>query len=122
MPYAYRKSERIRKNSEFASVMKGKRLSADGLSLFYRSNDTGTFRIGISVGKKLANAVRRNRIKRQIRACIMKVLKHSSSGYDLVFVARRELTTAGNPQILKAVETVLHRAPLGIPKSEGTGS
>ncbi len=119
MPYAYRKSERIRKNSEFASVMKGKRLSADGLSLFYRRNDTGNFRIGISVGKKLANAVRRNRMRRQLRACIMKVLQNESSGYDLVFVARRELVAGQYAHILRAVQTVLHRTRL-IPTSEGT--
>jgi ribonuclease P protein component len=120
MPYAYRKNERIRKNNEFVSVMKGKRLSADGLSLFYAGNGTGNFRVGISVSKKLANAVRRNRLKRRIRACIMKALKDHSSGYDLVFVARRELYSAGYEQILKAVETVLRRAALRSRKAEGT--
>ena len=120
MPYAYRKNERIRKNNEFVSVMKGKRLSVDGLSLFYAGNDTGNFRVGISVSKKLANAVNRNRLKRRIRACIMKALKDHSSGYDLVFVARRELYSAGYEQILKAVETVLRRAALRSRKAEGT--
>lgn len=119
MPYAYRKNERIRKNKEFVSVMKGKRLSADGLSLFYAGNDRGNFRVGISVSKRLANAVKRNRLKRRIRACIMKLLKDQSSGYDLVFVARRELYSAGYEQILKAVETVLQRATLRSRKAEG---
>jgi ribonuclease P protein component len=100
--------------------MKGKRLSADGLSLFYAGNGTGNFRVGISVSKKLANAVRRNRLKRRIRACIMTALKDHSSGYDLVFVARRELYSAGYEQILKAVETVLRRAALRSRKAEGT--
>ncbi len=47
MPYAYRKSERLRKNAEFVSTMKGKRLSLDGLSLFYIGNNRGNFRVGI---------------------------------------------------------------------------
>jgi ribonuclease P protein component len=102
--------------------MKGKRLSADGLSLFYRRNDTGHFRVGISVGRKLANAVRRNRLRRQIRGCIMKLLREQTTGYDLVFVARRELAAADYSQILKAVQTVLHRSRLDIPTSQGTGS
>ncbi len=122
MPYAYRKSERIRKNNEFVSVMKGKRLSVDGLSLFYAKNDTGNFRVGISVGRKLANAVGRNRLRRRIRACIMKVLKDRTAGYDLVFVARRELAAAGYQQILKAVETILHRTALREPASRGEGT
>ncbi len=102
--------------------MKGKRLSVDGLSLFYSRNDTGNFRVGISVSKKLANAVKRNRLKRRIRACIMNVLKGHSFGYDLVFVARRELYTADYARILRAVETVLQRTALRSPNSEGTVS
>jgi ribonuclease P protein component len=122
MPYAYRKSERIKKNNEFVFVMKGKRLSADGLSLFYAKNDVGHFRVGISVSKRLANAVKRNRLKRRIRACIMKLLKDQSSGFDLVFVARRELYSAGYKQIMGAVETVLQRTALRSPAQRGGGT
>ncbi len=120
MPYAYRKNERLRKNNEFVSVMKGKRLSVDGLSLFYARNELGNFRVGISVSKRLANAVKRNRLKRRMRACIMTALKDQSAGYDLVFVARRELYSAGYEQILKAVETALQRTALRSRKAEGT--
>ncbi len=119
MPYAYRKSERLRKNSEFVSTMKGKRLSLDGLSLFYTGNDKGTFRVGISVSKKLANAVKRNRLKRQIRNSAMKVLAGYSLGYDLVFVARRELYSCTYQQIMKTVETIIRRSALCNRKPEG---
>ncbi len=119
MPYAYRKCERLRKNAEFVSTMKGKRLSLDGLSLFYNGNDRGNFRIGISVSKKLANAVKRNRLKRQIRNSAMKVLAEYSLGYDLVFVARRELYSCTYEQIMKTVETVLRRTALRNRKPEG---
>ncbi len=122
MPYAYRKNERLRKNSEFAAVMKGKRLSADGLSLFYTRNETGYFKVGISVGKKLGNAVTRNRIRRCIRASIMKALGQTSAGYDLVFVARRELAAAGSAAILKTVQSLLRRSAVWPHRSEGTVS
>jgi ribonuclease P protein component len=122
MPYAYRKSERIRKNTEFVSTMKGKRLSFDGLSLFYTRNDTGNFRVGISVGKKLANAVKRNRLRRRIRSCIMKALAEHTLGYDLVFVARREILTAGYEKIMKTVEAVLQRTALRSPAQRGEGA
>ena len=119
MPYSYRKDERVRKNKDFVSTMKGKRLSVDGLSLFYAPNDTGNFRVGISVSKKLANAVKRNRLKRQIRDCIQRVLRSHTLSYDLVFVARRELAALGHEQIYNAVDTALRKTVLRKQTPEG---
>jgi len=112
MPYTYRRSERLKKNSDFSLVMKGKRLSVDGLSLFCVRNSMDNFRIGISVSKKLACSVRRNRLRRQIRACIGEILTNHSKGYDLVFIARPELRTASYKQILNTVKKILHNAVL----------
>jgi ribonuclease P protein component len=119
MPYAYRKSERIRKNTEFVATMKGKRLSTDGLSLFYRKNDKDNFRVGISVSKKLANAVKRNLLRRQIRSCITKALGRTAAGYDLVFMARQGLAGREFEQILKAVTQVLQRSAIIGSRAEG---
>ena len=119
MPYAYRKSERIRKNTEFVATMKGKRLSIDGLSLFYRKNDGANFRVGLSVGKKLGNAVIRNRLRRQIRSCITRALGGHAAGYDLVFVARQGLGDLPFDQILKAVTRALQRSAIIDQRAEG---
>ena len=121
MPYAYRKSERIRKNSEFTATMKGKRLSRDGLSLFYRANDVGNFRVGISVGKKLGNAVKRNLLRRRLRDCIGRALRDRNAGYDLVFVARQELAGGEFDQVLRAVTRVLERSEV-LGKRPGGGA
>jgi ribonuclease P protein component len=119
MPYAYRKSERLRKNAEFVATMKAKRLSVDGLSLFYRKNGSDDFRIGISVSKKLAKAAKRNRLRRQIRNCITRVIGDVAAGYDLVFMARQGLMDREFDQILKAVTQVLQRSAIIGPKAEG---
>ena len=48
----------------------------------------------------------------------MKVLRDRTQGFDLVFVARRELVDAGHERIMKAVETVLQRTVLRDRKPE----
>ncbi len=120
MPYDYRKSERLRKNSEFVATMKGKRLSLDGLSLFYRQNGTADYRVGVSVSKKLASAVGRNRLRRQLRDCIHRVLGNHSAGYDLVFVARQEIIGREFGQVLRAVTRVIQRSAVMGTGPEGT--
>jgi len=110
MPYAYRKSERIRKNTEFVATMKGKRLSINGLTLFFTRNSLNNFRVGVTVSKRLANAVGRNKMKRQIRSCITAVIGDKAAGYDMVFVARQELLSGDHARILQAVEKVLARS------------
>jgi ribonuclease P protein component len=122
MPYAYRKSERLRTNNEFVATMKGKRLSADGLSLFYRQNGAGGFRVGISVGKKLGNAVRRNRLRRRLRDCIRRVIGERSAAFDLVFVARPELAGKEFDQLLAVVARVLQRSAVLGHHQGGTAS
>jgi ribonuclease P protein component len=119
MPYEYRKSERLKKNAEFVSTMKGKRLSLDGLSLFYTENKLGNFRIGISVSKKLANAVKRNRLRRRIRDCIKRVLCGETIGFDMVFVARQGLLNVDYKKILSTVEKILLRSVVSSQKTEG---
>jgi len=99
--------------------MKGKRLSIDGLSLFYRKSNGANYRVGISVSKKLGNAVTRNRLRRQVRSCITKVLGEYAAGYDLVFVARQGLADLPFGQILKAVTRALERSPVIGQRAEG---
>ena len=98
--------------------MKGKRLSIDGLSLFYARNDIGIFRVGISVSKRLGNAVKRNRLRRRIRDCIGTALRDQTAGYDLVFVARQELVAKDYEQICQAVDKALLKSALHKQKPE----
>jgi len=122
MPYAYRKSERLKKNADFVSTMKGKRLSVDGLSLFYQENGQGNFRIGITVSKRLVNAAKRNQLKRRIRNCLIKTIGNKTRSYDMVFVARKEIVEADYSTLLRTVDKLLIRSVLCKQTTDGAST
>ena len=64
----FRPRDRIRKRSEFlVSYDRGKRILSDSFVLFVARNTVGRPRLGITVGRRLGGAVRRNRAKRLLR-------------------------------------------------------
>ncbi|MBR1422177.1 MAG: ribonuclease P protein component [Ruminococcus sp.] len=75
---------------------KGKYCADRFLVCYYYPNDTAYNRIGISVSKKVGNAVVRNRFKRICRAAYRLREDRFPIGYDIVFAARKgcdELTS-----------------------------
>ncbi len=70
LSYAYPKSARLLKKSDFDSLKKGRsrtRISFEWGSIFYRRHDETKGRLGIIISGKSMNAVRRNRMKRVLR-------------------------------------------------------
>lgn len=54
-----------------------------------RGDDDPTMRIGITVSKKVGNAVVRNRVKRRFRALVREVMPaHGLAGADHVLIGR----------------------------------
>ena len=67
-------------------------------------------RAGFVAGKKLGNAVVRNRAKRHLREALRPRFLKITPGYDFVLIARGNITTAPFTDIVAAVEQVLTRA------------
>ncbi|WP_338985092.1 ribonuclease P protein component [Spiroplasma endosymbiont of Diplazon laetatorius] len=80
----------IKRNHEFQSIIGNKRfIKTKGFVIYFKKNDLNRFRYGISVGKKMGNAVFRNKIKRQVRSMIYKLLEElKDKSYDVVLMAR----------------------------------
>jgi ribonuclease P protein component len=67
-PFAFPKTVRILKRYEFVEFYSfGKAVHSSGFVLVYKSGQYGRSRIGITVSRKVGNAVVRNRIKRRVR-------------------------------------------------------
>lgn len=86
-----KKEFRIKKNKDFQTVFQKGRSFANRQFVVYLLPKEGQdfFRIGLSVSKKIGNAVTRNRIKRYIRQSILEMKDQLLPGYDYVIIARK---------------------------------
>ncbi|MBE6937933.1 MAG: ribonuclease P protein component [Ruminococcaceae bacterium] len=79
----------LKDNRDFQRLYhKGKRSVSGLFAVYYRQNGTPDVRIGITAGKKLGCAVKRNRIRRQIREVLRLSSDSLNPGFDIVIVAR----------------------------------
>lgn len=91
----YRKRHRLNSKSQFESVFNAKlRKSRGPITIFLKVSDAPEHRLGLSIGRRLGNAVVRGRFKRMMR----EVFRHERSGfpspshggtYDIVVTARK---------------------------------
>lgn len=81
----------------------------------------GYTRIGFSVGRRIGNAVVRNRVKRRLREIMRRKLSGIAPGYDLVVTARPGAAAARMEILAQEVHTLLTRARLLIPVTPEAG-
>ncbi len=67
-------------------------------------------RVGLSVSKRVGNAVTRNRIKRRLREIMIKA--GLTQGWDIVIIARTSINSVSYEGLQKTIEYLLHRAAL----------
>jgi ribonuclease P protein component len=77
-----------------------------------QEGDGGPTRSGFVVGRRIGNAVARNRVKRRLREAVRARHPALVSGMDLVWIARPPLVAADFAAIGAAVEQLVRRARL----------
>lgn len=85
-----KKAYRVKKEKDFQQVFHAGRSCANKKFVVYTIDkpDSIHFRVGISVGKKVGNAVVRNRIKRMIRAAVFDLKEEIVPRQDFIIIAR----------------------------------
>ncbi|MGM9857875.1 MAG: ribonuclease P protein component [Bacilli bacterium] len=79
---------RVKKHQEFQEIINSKKFEKNSnYAIYFRSNEFGYSRIGISASKKLGNAVQRVKIRRQVRA-MLRELWGLDIPLDLVIIVR----------------------------------
>ena len=77
----------LKMNYEFKNVFsKGKYYIGKQVIVYFLNNRLGYNRIGIAISSKLCKAVKRNSIKRLIRASYQRFCFTEVSSYDIVFI------------------------------------
>ncbi len=80
---------RLSRNRDFRSVFEARtRASVDPLLVYARPNARSHPRLGLSVSRRVGNAVLRNRIKRLIREAFRQIQHDLPGAYDYVVAVR----------------------------------
>ncbi|KRM19528.1 MAG: ribonuclease P protein component [Coriobacteriales bacterium] len=102
-----RKSYRVKKEAEFQTVFTQGKSSANRQFVIYmlEKPDQAHFRVGISVGKKIGNAVARNWVKRRIRQSLTELKPQLKQDCDFLVIAR---PAVANMSMVDVKEHLVH--------------
>ena len=104
----------LTKRADFLAANRGLRNARPGFVLLTRPNDGKGMRFGITVTKKVGNAVVRNRMKRRFRELLRAALpEHGLADHDHVLIGRDGGRTRDFAQMGKELEIVLQKAADG---------
>jgi ribonuclease P protein component len=107
---------RLTRSQDFQTVRRsGKSYAHPLLVLVVGPNDGLGVRVGVSAGRGVGTAVRRNRAKRVLRVAMQSLVQSVMPGRDIVLIARPPLVTAHFLEVRHALLGLLRRAQLLVP-------
>ena len=108
MEQKFPKACRLRKTWEFQQVWKmGCKLHTPHFILLGMKNSGSVSRLGLTVSRKVGNAVKRNRLKRQIREYFRKYMGRSRQPADLSVIAKKGAADLASRQIFSELDQAI---------------
>ncbi len=109
----------LKQNHEFRRLYnKGKSAVSPYFAIYCRKNRRPVSRLGITTGVKLGNAVKRNRVRRRIRALYRTNEAQILPGYDIVVVARTKAVFSHYSELERSFLKLLRKLDLMV-RTEG---
>jgi ribonuclease P protein component len=109
---------RLLRTRDFEAVYRsGERRTSARFAAYFRANGLDRTRFGISVGRALGNAVRRNRIRRRIREILRLHRGEIATGWDIVIHPRSSVAAAEFARVTAELVGLLRHA---VGASEGS--
>lgn len=103
-----KKEYRIRKNQEFQDIIRLKQSKANAKFVVYYRKNNEHLKVGISVSKKLGNAVVRNQIKRQVRMMAQQVFDKKQK-LDIIVIVRNKYLLSSFEDNKKDLEYIYNK-------------
>ena len=105
-----KKEFRLKKNEEFSKIISTNKSFSNSLyKIYYSEAGEKNSRVGISVSKKIGNAVVRNKVKRQIRMMLIECYDFRASKYDLVIVVKASYLNKAYKECKIQLESLINR-------------
>ena len=114
----FKRTQGLKKDSDFRKVYKhGKSFANRNLVMYILDNKSDSTRVGISVSKKVGNAINkaniRNKARRRIKESYrLNIDANVKYGYDIVFIARVAIKEADYKDIEKSMTHLIRKAGL----------
>ncbi len=82
------RERRLRQRGQYLALQRARRVNQRQILFLWRPNGLASSRLGLTVSRRVGNAVVRNRIKRRLREIFRRAGAALPPGIDLVAVAR----------------------------------
>ena len=108
--YPWTKEFRIRKRSDYLRIQgKNSAWRSSDLILLYQRNRKESFsRVGLTVSRKVGNAVLRNRVKRWLREALRHEYQNLKGSWDIVIIAKSHASESEYSNIHQQIVRAFH--------------
>ena len=98
----------LKENKDFSRIVKhANPIKYKGFLLYIEEGTTDVYKFGISVSKKIGNAVVRNKIKRQVRSIIDK--KHYKNNFNCIIIIKKDIIDKSFDEMSKDLNILINK-------------